>query len=140
MLVDYTSTWAYGYDFMLDAAQVIIDTDFKEQLNRVATGVISGAAQIERIEEAVANGNVLRKCPNISQECGVLILSGMSSVMGVPLQFMFYNQLNHVRVFCPSKTFFEKHGEHVLDNYMNSIEIKAYCLNAERTTKAQFEK
>ena len=39
-----------------------------------------------------------------------------------------------VRLFCPFKQYFEDHGERVFDNYMNSIEIKAYCRATERRT------
>jgi hypothetical protein len=43
MMVEYHSTWGYGYDFMLDAAQVIIDSDFKENTQRFAVAEIAGA-------------------------------------------------------------------------------------------------
>ena len=34
MMAEYCATWKYGYDFMLDAAQTVIDTDFHEKLQR----------------------------------------------------------------------------------------------------------
>ena len=40
MFADYQATWKYGYDFMLDAAQTVIDMDFMDRLQRVAIGVI----------------------------------------------------------------------------------------------------
>ena len=139
MLLDYTATWPYGYDFMLDAAQAIIDSDFKDKLERVAIGKIMGAGQTERLEEFLAHDNDLRACPNIVRECGVLIVAGVSNIMDATLQFMFYNQLNNVRIYCPSKEFFEKNGERVLDNYMNSIEIKAYCAATRRKVEEELK-
>lgn len=134
MMAEYSATWTYGYDFMLDAAQVIIDTDLQDQLQRVATAELAGAKVIERIDEVKACGNILRDCEAVSRECGVLTVSGISGIMECPVQFVFFNQTNLVRLFCPFKQYFEEHGEHVFDNYMNSIEIKAYCRDTERRT------
>lgn len=134
MVVDYSATWRYGYDFMLDAAQMIIDTDFQSNLQRVATSEIVGAPDVERIEEVRAHHNILRDCDSVKEECGTLTLAGISRIMECPVQFTFFNQTNVVRLFCPIKQMFEEHGEHVFDNYMNSIEIKAYCKDTERRT------
>ena len=51
MTAEYSATWRYGYDFMLDAAQIIIDTDFMDKLQRVATAETAGACDVERIDE-----------------------------------------------------------------------------------------
>ena len=112
MMAEYSATWAYGYDFMLDAAQTIID-------------------------EVRVHGGVLRDCPSVCGECGVLTVSGVSGIMECPVQFVFYNQTNLVRLYCPFRQYFKEHGEHVFDNYMNSIEIKAYCKDTERRTIAK---
>lgn len=134
MTAEYSATWRYGYDFMLDAAQIIIDTDFMDKLQRVATAETAGACDAERIDEVRRCGNVLRDCQSVCQECGVLTVSGVSGIMECPVQFVFYNQTDVVRLFCPFKQYFEDHGERVFDNYMNSIEIKAYCRDTERRT------
>ena len=34
----------------------------------------------------------------------------------------------------PAGEYFKANGEHVFDNYVNSIEIKAYCKETERET------
>ena len=39
ILLEYSTTWRYGYDFLLDAAQIIIDTDMGTQLQRVAISI-----------------------------------------------------------------------------------------------------
>lgn len=135
ILVEYSATWKYGYDFMLDAAQCIMDMDFKEGLQRVATADIAGAKDIERIEEVLKARNILRNCDSLRKEWGVLTVSGISTIMECPVQFSFFNQTDLVKLFCPIKKYFEDHGEHVFDNYLNSIEIKAYCKDTERRVR-----
>lgn len=134
MMIDYSATWRYGYDFMLDAAQVIIDTDFKENLQRVAAASTPGAKETEMLDEVRACGRILRDCKSLLKEQSNLIISGLSRIMESPVQFVFYNQTNIVRLFCPDRQYFEKRGEHVFDNYINSVEIRAYCKDTERRT------
>ena len=135
IMVEYHSTWSYGYDFMLDAAQVIIDTDFRENTQRFAVAEIAGSNDNERLTELKAENYIIRNCDTSQREHGVLTISGISDIMECPVQIVFFNQTNIVRVFCPFKKYFELHGEHVFDNYMNSIEIKAYCTDAVRRAK-----
>ena len=137
MMVEYHSTWGYGYDFMLDAAQVIIDSDFKENTQRFAVAEIAGAENQERLTELKAENFIIRNCDTSRREHGVLTVSGMSDIMECPIQIVFFNQTNIVRLFCPFKKYFEIHGEHAFDNYMNSIEIKAYCKDAVRKSKME---
>ena len=137
VMVEYHSTWSYVYDFMLDAAQTIIDTDFKENTQRFAVAEIAGADDNERITELKAENYIIRDCETSKTEHGVLTISGMSDIMECPIQIVFFNQTNIVRVFCPFKKYFEIHGDHVFDNYMNSIEIKAYCTDTRRKTLAE---
>ncbi|MBQ8297259.1 MAG: hypothetical protein IJX77_05690 [Ruminococcus sp.] len=134
MIAEYRATWQYGYDFMLDAAQTIIESDFQEKLQRVAVAEMPGAPYQERMDDVIAAGYKLRNCPAVSSECSALIIAGESKLMETPVQFIFFNQSNIVRICCPSKEYFEKHGNDVFANYMNSVEIKAYCLDAERQT------
>ncbi len=140
IVVDYAATWKYGYDFMLDAAQTMIDTDFKDKLQRVAVAQIAGAPDSEKLDGVNAAGGNLRAFADTREENGVLTVSGLSSIMECPIQLSFFNQTNVVRLFCPLKKYFDEHGEHVFDNYMNSIEIKAYCKEAERKVLAELGK
>ena len=133
-LIEYTSTWNYGYDFMLDAAQVIIDTDFKEDLQRIAIGRIAGSGQTECLEEVKSSNFILRDCNATKTESGVLIIAGQSKWMKCPFQLMFFNQTRIVRLYSPALAYFQEHGEHVFDNYLNSAEIQAYCRATERNT------
>ncbi len=137
IMVEYHSTWSYGYDFMLDAAQVIIDTDFKDNTQRFAVAEIAGADDQERITELKAENYIIRDCETSTKEHGVLTISGVSDIMETPVQMVFFNQTNIVRLFCPFKKYFEIHGEHVFDKYMDSIEIKAYCIDAVRNANKQ---
>ena len=63
--VEYSATWRYGYDFMLDAAQVVIDTDFQDKLQRVAVSNIVGGKDREMLDEAAAHKNMLRYIDHI---------------------------------------------------------------------------
>lgn len=132
--IDYTTTWKYGYDFMLDAAQTIIDIDFGERLQRLGIAEIAGAESTEKLEEVRKVNNILRDCDDVKKECGVLIASGISNIMQCPVQFVFFNQTNYVKLMSPAGEYFKANGEHVFDNYVNSIEIKAYCKETERET------
>ena len=135
IMAEYHSTWSYGYDFMLDAAQVIIDTDFRENTQRFAVAEIAGSNDNERLTELKAENYIIRNCDTSKREHGVLTISGMSDIMECPVQIVFFNQTNIVRLFCPFKKYLELHGDDVFDNYMNSIEIKAYCIDAVRRAK-----
>lgn len=132
MFADYQATWKYGYGFMLDAAQAVINTDFRDQLQRVAIGSAAGAGQEECIGEVRKAGNILRNCSKVARENGVLIVSGLSSIMECPVQLMFYNQTNVIRLCTPGRTIFEKGGENAFTTYLCSMEIKAYCADTER--------
>ena len=137
MFTEYQATWPYGYDFMLDAAQSVIDTDFKGNLQRVAVGAAPGAGQEECLEEVRKFNNLLHDCPTMRQEHGVLIVSGLSEIMNCPLQLMFYNQTNIIRICTSSKSIFSEDGANAFTNYVCSIEIKAYCAATERETLEQ---
>lgn len=137
--VEYSATWNYGYDFMLDAAQVIV-SDLKSDLQRFAKGEIAGSKLVEIIGEVQRSGGVLRECAALSDECGAFAVAGISGVMECPIQIMFFNQTRVVRLDCPIKQLFDEHGEHVFDHYMDSIEIKAYCADTERRTIERLKK
>ena len=135
MVVDYSATWKYGYEFILDACQIIIDTDFQEKLQRVAITHGPGTEPIECLESVRKSEFDVRKCNITNKESSALMVAGISRIMECPVQVMFFNQTNAVKLFCPVKKIFEEHGDHVFDNYMNSVEIKAYCRDAVRQGK-----
>ena len=146
--IDYAATWRYGYDFMLDAAQSLLP-DFGDDLQRVAKAETAGVPFVEIIDEVKASGGILRDCKALSGECGVLAVAGISAVMECPMQVVFYNQTNIVRLDIPiaqipenapaRKVFDERKDgyQRTFDCFMDSIEIKAYCADTERRTIAK---
>lgn len=137
--VDYAATWRYGYDFMLDAAKVMLP-DLGSNLQRFARYEIIGGKPEEIVEDVKKCEGDLQSCEALKEECGAIAVAGVSGIMECPVQISFFNQTNAVRLDCPIKGYFEEHGEHVFDNFMNSIEIKAYCADTERRTLARLEK
>lgn len=137
--VEYAATWRYGYDFMLDAAQAVIN-DFGNEVQRVARYGGLSEKPLEIADKVKACGGKLRNCGELDEECGTIAVAGISRIMECPVQLLFFNQTNVVRLDCPIKRIFEEHGERVFDNYMNSIEINAYCADIERRTIERMKK
>lgn len=149
--IDYAATWRYGYDFMLDAAQVIIK-DFGDELQRFAAAGIAGGDLTDLTGKVNASGRELRRCGALDEERGVIAVAGISGVMECPVQITFFNQTNVVRLDIPiaqipeghpARQGFDKRGdqfEHVFDCYMDSVEIKAYCADTERRIRAELSK
>lgn len=132
--VFYTGTWKNSWEFMLDAVQNLV-IDFGDNLQRVAYNDLD-KDDVEILAEVKANRGDLRRCPSLKTERSTLSAAGVSSVMGCPLQVVFINQSAAVGLDCPVKEIFEEHGEHVFDNFMNSVEIRAYCADAARNAAA----
>lgn len=143
--ISYAATWRYGFDFMLDAAQVLLE-DFGDDLQRFATAEIAGRTFVNIIDKI---GGKVRECTALRDECGVIAVAGISRVMECPMQIVFYNQTNAVGLDIPiaqmpqdhpvRKIFSERKDgyEHTFDCYMDSVEIKAYCADTERRTLAR---
>lgn len=132
--VDYKTTWGYGYDFILDAAQVIIDSDFGSSVQRISVAEVIGGMSTDILKDVISANMNLRDCKTASKERGAFAVAGISNIMNCPVQIMFFNQTDRVKLVCPVPKYFEENGERVFDNYMDSIEIKAYCLDTERKT------
>ena len=137
IVINYTTTWDYGYDFMLEAAQEIIDNDFMDDTQRIAVSELAGAKNEEVLDEVGKYGMQLRRCPETAKECGVLTVAGISREMNCPFQLVFFNRTNRVRLFSPDEDYFSIRGERAFDNYLNGVEIRAYCRDTERRMKDQ---
>lgn len=125
MLVRYNSTWKMPWDFILYAAQEIIDSDFsKKGLGRVAVGF--GHERTECLDEVIQHNGILANCPTVKKENGFLIVSGISKIMENPIQIELYNQTNEVILQTNNLSVFSEHGDNVFTNYLNSMEILAY--------------
>jgi len=133
--LDYTTTWKYDYDLALFMAQHIINEDLCEYFQYAATAEERGGDQTECTEQLKAARLALRECNETAYMKGTLAIAGVSRIMGCPLQFLFYADTNHMQVMSPAADFFDKNGEHILDNYLNSVEIMAYCRRTERDTE-----
>lgn len=131
--VYYTGTWENKWDFMLDALQRII-VDFGEELHKVAYNdrKEQGSEDIDILAEVKSHGGNLRECESLKTERGILSAAGISSVLICPYQIVFFNHSPSVRIDSPYKKYFDEHGEHIFDNFLNSVEIKAYCDGAVR--------
>jgi len=134
-LVDYQTTWKYGYDFMLDALQVILDNDITKPESFSVNETLKGAAK-ECLADLKNHTDDVRKCESLQEDQEVMVLGGFSEEMGTPVQFIFYKGTDAVRVCFPVKEYIEKNGVHIFDHYMNELEIRAYCKDAVRRSKA----
>lgn len=131
-MLEYQSTWKYDFEFMKDAAQTIIDDDFQNDLQRVAVAESSEGEDLEILDDVADSGYDLWECRSLDREYKTVIIAGKSRIMDCLVQFVFFNQTRTVRLFSPDSEYFEKNGFNVFDNYMNSVEIKAYCRSAVR--------
>lgn len=134
-IVEYRTTWPYDYEFVLDAAQELIDTDFHDSVERLAVSDESGKER-ELLQSVKMCGFDLRKCPASARENAALSIAGKSRAMESAFQLVFCTGTDSVRLCSPNGDYFKENGEHVFDNYMNSIEIKAYCRQAVRQAMA----
>ena len=130
VVLGYKTTWNLSREIVFDAAQVILDTDFEENVQRIITVNTSANENKDYLEEFKNNNRNLLGC-EIGQ-FDSLVVAGKSSIMEVPVQFAFYVGESHIRVFVFDPEFLDKYGKDVFDNYMSSIEINAYCRNTER--------
>lgn len=149
--IDYAATWRYGYDFMLDAAGVLL-ADFGDDLQWFGKARIANAPFTVITEDVMAAKGKLRECGALSEECGTISIAGFSNVMECPFRVTFYNQTNAVRLEiplsqmpedAPARRRFEERPEgfeHTFDCYMDSVEIKAYCADTERRVRAKLAK
>ncbi|WP_295152309.1 hypothetical protein [uncultured Ruminococcus sp.] len=136
-VAEYSATFPYGYDFMLDLAQNVINMDLGEGLQRVAVQKIAADEFNELLDEVKAAGNQLRNCPQVAEENGVLIIAGMSEILHVPIQIALYNQTDIIRIFTTYNDVFKDNGDNALTKYICTMEIRAYCEDAERRVRAE---
>ncbi|MBQ9956331.1 MAG: hypothetical protein IJO99_02045 [Ruminococcus sp.] len=136
IFIEYRTTWEMNYDFILDASQVVINTDLRENLQQIAVSKAQGVDFENVLEEARDYKFNLRECPSTKEENGALIIAGRGQLMECPIQLIFFNNTSTVKLCSPERGYFEENGVNVFDNYLNSVEIKAHCLKTERDIKA----
>lgn len=138
VVLGYESTWELSQEIVFDAAQVILDTDFEDKVQRIVSVNAETNENKDHLEEFIQHNRNLLEC-NFGP-FDSLVIAGRSSIMEVPVQFAFYVGESQIRVFVFDPEFVDKYGEKVFDNYMSSIEINAYCRNTERRVLRRIEK
>ena len=131
---EYQTTWPYGWDFMLDAVQEIIDIDLLESDAEVRFAVreVAGAPMQEITDEVEEAEYDLRDCETLQSEWGVLMITGVSPILkNIQIQVELYNQTGMFRIGTTSAEIFDE-SENALTTYICSMEIKAYCADTER--------
>jgi hypothetical protein len=131
---EYQTTWPYGWDFMLDAVQEIIDIDLLESDAEVRFAVreVAGAPMQEITDEVEKAEYDLRDCETMQSEWGVLMITGVSPILkNIQIQVELYNQTGMLRIGTTSAEIFDE-SENALTTYICSMEIKAYCADTER--------
>lgn len=136
--VEYRTTWEADYDFILDAAQIVINTDFRENLQLIAASKAEGIEYKNVMQELAGCKYQLRNCPETYERNGSILIAGESQLMMCPIQLVFYTDTSMVRLCSPDVDYFKKNGMDVFDNYINSVEIKAHCLKTERELKERY--
>ena len=131
---EYQTTWPYGWDFMLDAAQQMVDADLLESDAELLFGVkdLAGAPMTDITDEVEDTDYELRECETLQREWGVLMLTGVSPILkNIQIQVEFYNQTGMLRIGTNKPEIFDG-DENALTTYVCSMEIKAYCAATER--------
>ena len=130
-LAEYETTYTYDNEFVLDAFQYLADHDLKDSIQMLRAADHEGN-RTDLLPEAKKNGFRFRMCPSLDENYEVLSLAGISGNSGVPMQFMFYPGCDMMRIYCPDVQYIMENGDHVFDRYVNDLEIRACCMQAER--------
>ena len=131
MQLRFSTTWEYGYDFILDAVADIIKRDFAGNIIKAGVKEEDDKKFTDCTEELKAAEDV-RTAAVISQRHDELVVEGESRIMNCTLAFHFYCDRNFVDLICREKGYVRKKGKHSFDIYMDSLEINAYCADARR--------
>ena len=132
MQLKFSTTWGYGYDFILDAVTDIIKRDFSCRVTKAAVKEEDEKKFTDCLDELAGVAFDARKAPVLSERHDEVILEGESNIMKCTLQFHFFCDRNYLELTCREKGFIRKKGKHSFDIYMDSLEINAYCRDARR--------
>lgn len=139
VILDYEATWEMAQDVVFDAAQVILETDYQEDLQRFITVIKEGEETVDRLATVKEEGKNIFHCDFVLVPTDVVVIAGKSSIMETTTQFAFYVNSNQVRLFVFDPKYFETNGQNAFDHYMSSIEINAYCKHTERKVRSSME-
>ena len=130
--LSYSATWNYDYELMLLLAQEIINEDFKDNLDKVSYSSDPNKAEAEITEEIKKCDNILEKSEVLKEKPATISISGISNILKTEIQFSFYSQTRLVKAFIKGKNNEIKKDNHYLEDYLNSIEIRAHCKRTEK--------
>lgn len=139
MQLNFSTTWEYSYDFILDAVQDIIKTDFSGTISRIAVKNEGDKEFVECLTELKDADMDVRDSAILSYRHDELVLEGESRIMRCTLEFHFFCDTNVVELTCREKGYIRKKGKHSFDIYMDSLEINAYCRDARRRATEKHE-
>lgn len=117
--IQYTTTWNYGYDFMLHYIQRLVSNDFDKNIDKMAYEDTPKGPSIDCLESLKINNYDISKCKPLMRECSSICVAGYSKIVKKDLQFWLTNQTNVIILDVRG----ELNDIHELDKYMNSIEI-----------------
>ena len=128
---DYRTTWPYGWDFILEATQFLVDTDI-EQVQQLQVGVL-GREETDIVEEFHRAGRRLSDT-SASQENGFLSIAGHSRIMECALKIVLVNQtaglrLSAMRSQIPQEA---RDDPQAFTTYVSSLEINGHVAIARR--------
>ncbi len=132
MQLKFSTTWEYRYDFILDAVQEIIKTDYSDSISRIAVKNDGDKEFVECLKELKSADMNVRNSETLSDRHNELVIEGESRIMRCTLEFHFFCDTNVVELTCREKGYIRKKGKHSFDIYMDSLEINAYCRDARR--------
>ena len=121
----FQTTWKYGWDFVLEACQVLIDRDL-ERADRLFYGRMDERGPDHSEELKAANGQI--RATGADQEAAFLILGGYSRIMQCPLSLQFNNQTDVLMLTTYAQDVPEEAWERpdAFTTYVSSIELNAY--------------
>lgn len=131
ILLRYKTTYIMSWSKILDFMQVFLN-DIVPNVNYIGYMFIAGSkpTYIDTITE-----QLLYKTKELKEESGGIVLSGKSSSYKNNFEITAYNQTKIIDVIIPLTENIIKEIEednHLLDVYMNSLEINCYARDAQR--------
>lgn len=140
MQLKFSTTWEYGYDFILDAVTDIIKRDFSHRVMKAAVKNEEEKKFTDCLDELADAAFDARKAEVLSDRHDEVIIEGESRIMNCTLRFHFFCDRNYIDLTCREKGFIRKKGKHSFDIYMDSLEINAYCRDARRRALERCER
>lgn len=129
---------AYGWGFMQDAVQWLIDHDL-DDVRTFSASVMPGFGEIELIDELVNNEMKVLQCPTVQEEdFGVLSVGGESKTLNCRVKLVFFNQTRVMRIFCELMPDMQRAREYVETVLTNILAIQFFATNKDFEVTLQY--